>query len=140
MNPTFGKRVNARPSSNTLAGVASATPPADVAQEAALASHGQSSTFSGFLKAHPYLAAFAVIAAIGSGLRTEDTTAQSGGNCTGEQREAARSLIRMNGYACQPVDFCLQSSWDGSYRVTCNGNRYVYGLEDRGGNWTVVLK
>lgn len=62
------------------------------------------------------------------------------GNCGDDQLEAAQGMISLYGYKCDPVTSCNQSSWDGNYDVTCNAYKYKYRIEDRGGNWTVVLR
>lgn len=62
------------------------------------------------------------------------------GNLTGEQASTLQALIIAVGYKCDTVNFAMRSSWDGSYRVTCNDNRYVYEVKDVGGNWTVKVK
>lgn len=100
--------------------------------------------FDSWIKRHPFISGFVFLAVLGSQLQKntggELVTRTNEGNCSATQRDAAQGMIRAYGYSCAPVNFCLQSSWDGSYRVTCNSNRYVYRLEDRGGNWTVMLK
>jgi hypothetical protein len=56
-----------------------------------------------------------------------------------EVRNAAKELIRQSGYKCDSISFILQSSWDDSYRVTCNDDYYVYSIDNKGGNWVVSL-
>lgn len=62
------------------------------------------------------------------------------GNLTPSQVDAVQKLIQLYGYKCDDVNFAMRSSWDGSIRVTCNENRYVYEVKDVGGNWTVKVK
>jgi hypothetical protein len=62
------------------------------------------------------------------------------GNLTDSQITAVQSLIIVKGYKCDTVNFAMRSNWDGSIRVTCNDNRYVYELKDVGGNWTVKVQ
>lgn len=62
------------------------------------------------------------------------------GDLTDSQVSAVQNLIIAYGYKCDDVNFAMRSSWDGSIRVTCNENRYVYEVKDVGGNWTVKVK
>lgn len=62
------------------------------------------------------------------------------GNLTASQVEAVQKLIQLYNYRCDSVNFALRSTWDGSIRVTCNENRYVYEVKDVGGTWTVKVK
>lgn len=62
------------------------------------------------------------------------------GDCDGGQRAAAQGFIAAHGYSCDTLDFCSQSVFGKAVRVTCNGNYYVYTLEDHGGKWSVVAR
>lgn len=81
------------------------------------------------------------VAAVGSLLTSESDN--GGGNeqttVSKEQKNAAKKVITISGYKCDQVDSIIQSSWDGSYSVTCNGYRYMYEIKDKGGNWVVTL-
>lgn len=62
------------------------------------------------------------------------------GGLEDSQVNALQKLIVLSGYKCDDVSSAIRSSWDGSFRVTCNDNSYVYGIEDIGGQWTVKVK
>ncbi len=61
-------------------------------------------------------------------------------NATSSQKSAAQQLIEAYGYTCTTVDgmnpFLLSEGWT----VYCNGHRYVYYIENKGGNWRVEVK
>lgn len=61
-------------------------------------------------------------------------------NVSVESTSAAQTLIKRSGYRCDSVSFIHQSSWDGSYRVTCNDDYYAYSITDIGGNWVVKVE
>lgn len=50
--------------------------------------------------------------------------------------------VRLAGYRCDSVSSAFPSLFSAApeYRLTCNHNRYVYSIEDRGGRWTVKLR
>jgi len=75
----------------------------------------------------------ALIASLGfSGLVAQEITKT--------QKEGLQGLVMLYGYKCDSVSYASRSSWDGSFRVTCNNNRYVYEVKDVGGRWTVKVK
>ena len=58
---------------------------------------------------------------------------------TPTQADAVIKLIRVYGYSCSTLSSALQSSYDGSFSVTCNNWKYRYDIEDIGGNWVVTV-
>ena len=62
------------------------------------------------------------------------------GNLNSGQEEALQKFVQHFGYRCDSVSYSNRSRWDGSIRLTCNQNRYVYEIKDVGGNWTVRVK
>lgn len=58
---------------------------------------------------------------------------------TQNQAETIVKLIQAYGYTCNTLSSAFQSSYDGSYTVTCNNWRYSYEIEDVGGNWVVTV-
>lgn len=58
------------------------------------------------------------------------------------QVEALVLRVRLAGYRCDSVSSAFPSLFSAApkYRLTCNHNRYVYSIEDRGGRWTVELR
>ncbi|MFA6741014.1 MAG: hypothetical protein WCR78_05925 [Arcobacteraceae bacterium] len=77
---------------------------------------------------------FGIIICISNTLNAVD------GNLTENQINSLQKLIVLSGYTCDDVKSAIHSSWDGSIRVSCNNNRYVYEIEDIGGQWTVKVK
>lgn len=76
----------------------------------------------------------------------ESSTNQSNANhvsrdisVTQTQADALIQLIRASGYSCGSLSSALQSSYDGSFSVTCNNWKYRYDVEDIGGNWRVTV-
>ncbi len=59
---------------------------------------------------------------------------------TKTQIEGAQGLIQLLGYACSSVYAMTSFLFGGGYVVVCNGGRYTYELEDKGGNWVVTVK
>lgn len=59
---------------------------------------------------------------------------------TRAQADAIVKLIRAYGYSCSSLSSALQSSYDGSFSVTCNNWKYRYDIEDVGGNWVVTVE
>lgn len=58
---------------------------------------------------------------------------------TQTQAEAIIKLIEVYGYSCDSLSSAIQSSYDGSFSVTCNNWKYRYKIEDVGGNWVVTV-
>jgi hypothetical protein len=52
---------------------------------------------------------------------------------------ALAGLVVESGYKCDSISAAMRSSWDGNFTLRCNGFRYKYLIEDKGGNWTVTL-
>jgi len=101
-----------------------------------------------FVTKHPIASAFAMLVAIGAINKNTPSAQQAelattarpvSGNCDGELEAVSRDYIRAWGFRCDTVDFCSRSSLDGNISMTCN-MRYSYRVEDRGGNWVVILK
>jgi len=59
---------------------------------------------------------------------------------TKEQVVAAQELIQLSGYKCDSVDEMQPFVMGGGFNVYCNGWKYHYELEDKGGNWTVTVQ
>jgi hypothetical protein len=53
------------------------------------------------------------------------------------QIEEARLIITSHGYDCQVVDYMRTYIAGGGWIVVCNGYRYRFNIEDRGGRWWV---
>ncbi|MBO1894640.1 hypothetical protein HNW13_002390 [Shewanella sp. BF02_Schw] len=68
-----------------------------------------------------------------------DNSKQTSPVVSAEKTGAAQMLIKRSGYKCDSVSHISQSSWDGSYRVTCNDDYYAYSIDDDGGNWVVTV-
>jgi hypothetical protein len=51
--------------------------------------------------------------------------------------EEARLIITSHGYDCQVVDYMRTYIAGGGWIVVCNGYRYRFNIEDRGGRWWV---
>jgi len=58
---------------------------------------------------------------------------------TRTQANAIKSLVRGYGYSCSSLSSAIQSSYDGSFSVTCDNWKYRYEVEDVGGNWVVTV-
>lgn len=58
---------------------------------------------------------------------------------TSTQADALVNIIRAYGFSCISLSSALQSSYDGSFSVTCNNWKYRYDIEDVGGNWVVTV-
>jgi len=58
---------------------------------------------------------------------------------TKTQADAIVKLLRAYGYSCSSLSSALQSSYDGSFSVTCNNWKYRYDIEDVGGNLVVTV-
>lgn len=52
----------------------------------------------------------------------------------------ASKLIRANRYRCDSVSAINRWLFSAGFTVSCNGFRYQYDIEDKGGRWTVTLK
>jgi hypothetical protein len=66
--------------------------------------------------------------------------AQISKNITRAQTNAMADFIRLNGYRCDSISGAVNFLTSAGFRFVCNQNRYVYELEDRGGNWVITLK
>jgi hypothetical protein len=54
--------------------------------------------------------------------------------------DGASTLIRRAGYRCDSVSSIQKWVFSSGFDVVCNGFRYSYEIEDRGGNWVVSLE
>jgi len=52
----------------------------------------------------------------------------------------ASMLIRRAGYRCDTVSSISKWLFSVGFDVNCNGHRYQYEIEDRGGDWRAKLK
>ncbi len=52
----------------------------------------------------------------------------------------ASMLIRRSRYRCDSVSSIRSWLTGGGFTVFCNGFRYEYEIEDRGGRWTVTVQ
>lgn len=52
----------------------------------------------------------------------------------------ASMLVRRAGYRCDSVSSISKWVFSVGFNVTCNGYRYKYEIEDRGGKWRAKLK
>jgi len=52
----------------------------------------------------------------------------------------ASMLVRRSRYRCDSVSSISSWATKPGFTVTCNGYRYKYYIEDKGGRWTVTLK
>jgi len=52
----------------------------------------------------------------------------------------ASGMIRTRGYRCDTISSISIWFSGKGYTVKCNGYRYHYEIEDKGGRWTVSLK
>jgi hypothetical protein len=59
---------------------------------------------------------------------------------TMKQVEAAQGIIQHFGYACDSVDEMQPFVMGGGFNVYCNGWKYHYELEDKGGKWSITVK
>ena len=50
------------------------------------------------------------------------------------------TFVRGHGYRCDTVSAAVRTSWSNAIRFVCNQNRYVYKIEDKGGQITVSLQ
>ncbi|MBK5071556.1 hypothetical protein I2492_00815 [Budviciaceae bacterium CWB-B4] len=55
-----------------------------------------------------------------------------------EMENATKALIIASGYSCKKIDAFIQQ-YNGDYRVVCNGWKYSYNIEDKGGTYIVTL-
>lgn len=55
------------------------------------------------------------------------------------QVEALVEITRAYGYRCDTVSAALPWAWSYGFTLRCNGFRYEYEIEDRGGRWTVTI-
>lgn len=58
---------------------------------------------------------------------------------TQSQADAVVKLIQAYGFSCNSLSSAIQSSYDGSFSVTCNNWQYRYDIADIGGNWVVTV-
>ena len=49
------------------------------------------------------------------------------------------SLIRSSGWTCDSIYSIIMWNFSPGFSVYCNGARYSYDVEDKGGNWEVTL-
>lgn len=54
-----------------------------------------------------------------------------------DHRVMAQVLITQAGYRCGDVNAMVRLTFKSGFRVTCDGSRYAYALEDSGGRWVV---
>jgi len=52
----------------------------------------------------------------------------------------ASAIIRAHGFRCDTVSNIQRWVFSSGFDISCNGFRYEYELEDRGGRWTPSLK
>jgi len=57
-----------------------------------------------------------------------------------EVADPAVGMIRASGYRCDSISAMRPFVFSVGFTVVCNGFRYEYDIEDRGGNWTVELQ
>ncbi|MBK5146038.1 hypothetical protein I2494_20445 [Budviciaceae bacterium BWR-B9] len=55
-----------------------------------------------------------------------------------DMENATKALIIASGYSCKKIDALIQR-YNGDYRVVCNGWKYTYDIEDKGGTYIVTL-
>lgn len=58
---------------------------------------------------------------------------------TNRQLKALVGLIEAYGYRCDSVSAARPFLLSFGFTVYCNGYRYEYHIEDRGGTWTVTI-
>ena len=56
---------------------------------------------------------------------------------TQEALDGLAQLIESQGYRCDSISAASPMIFTRGFDVTCNGWRYSYEIEDRGGRWTV---
>lgn len=56
------------------------------------------------------------------------------------QVQALRELVRAWGFRCDSVSGAYAWIWNPGFTLNCNGFRYVYSIEDKGGIWTVRVE
>ncbi|WP_445766987.1 hypothetical protein [Rheinheimera sp.] len=81
-----------------------------------------------------------VLSAFSGGGTNNSSSKNATPTVSAQNTRAAQKLIKSAGYRCDSVSYISQSSWDGSYRVTCNDDNYAYSIDDVGGNWIVTVK
>ena len=55
-----------------------------------------------------------------------------------EMENATKALIIASGYSCKTIEALIQK-YNGDYKVVCNGWKYAYIIQDKGGNYIVKL-
>lgn len=55
-----------------------------------------------------------------------------------ELKRDAKTLIQAAGYRCDTVDKVNQFLMGRGFTVYCNGFKYSYEMEDRGGRWVIT--
>ena len=83
-----------------------------------------------------------LLAWVGS-LMSPDRSANTGqpvGNATPEVQYAVQAAVKSAGYRCDELNAVVRHVFASGYRVTCNGYRYAYSIEDRGGRWVVTVE
>ena len=55
-----------------------------------------------------------------------------------EMENATKALIIASGDSCKTIEALIQK-YNGDYKVVCNGWKYAYIIQDKGGNYVVTL-
>lgn len=55
-----------------------------------------------------------------------------------DMENATKALIIASGYSCKNINALIQK-YNGDYKVVCNGWKYAYIIQDKGGNYIVKL-
>ena len=71
---------------------------------------------------------------------SSSTTNETSKYTTPKQKRISQRLIRANGYTCDNVAHMRPLMFSAGYTVYCNDYRYVYEIEDVGGNLQVTVK
>lgn len=99
--------------------------------------------FSGLTLVGGGFAVLLLFSALSGGNQNGTSQNSSNGGGSGVSAESARAVqkvIRLYGFKCDSVDSVIESSWDGSFSVSCNNYYYRYSIDDVGGNWVVTVK
>lgn len=57
-----------------------------------------------------------------------------------DQVEALVTLTRAYGYRCDSISAAMPWAFSYGFTLRCNGYRYSYEIEDRGGTWVVTIE
>lgn len=86
------------------------------------------------------LGAILLLAWVGSLIQppSERGSSQASG-VSPEVQFAVQAAVKHAGYRCDELNAVVRHVFASGYRVSCNGYRYAYSIEDRGGRWVVTV-